>query len=173
MKTNLTTATRMKRNLKFAALAFIGSIFMSLNVSAQNDETQIIQGMYGMQKRDIVSKSITLTAEEAPKFWAVYDGYETERKKLGSERLQIIADYASTYQTLTAEQADNLSNRVFASDMAYDKLHKTYYAKLKKEVGALKAASFFQLEGYLQSAVRFTIQDNIPFIAELERIKRG
>jgi len=161
----------MKHLFNSTVLVFV-FIISGFNIQAQTDETQIIQGMYGMQKRDIIQQNMNLTADEATKFWPVYDAYEAERKKLGAERLQILNEYVNAYPSLTNEQADNIVLRIFSSDQAFDKLHKTYYNKLKKEIGAIRASAFFQLEAYLQSAIRFTIQDNLPFISELEKNKK-
>jgi hypothetical protein len=165
----------MKQFFKLAIAASIALTLVNVNdVKAQAgaDETQMIQGMYGMEKRDIVKQYMVLSPPEADKFWKIYDEYEVERKKVGAERIQILMDYANAYSGMTNEQADNLMNRIFSSDMAYEKMRKTYYTKMAKELGALKAATFFQLEGYLQTAVRFTVQDNIPFIGELEKKKK-
>jgi len=43
---------------------------------------------------------------------------------------------------------------------------------MKPAVGALKASQFFQLEGYLRSAIKTTILDDIPFIGEIDRTKK-
>jgi hypothetical protein len=51
-------------------------------------------------------------------------------------------------------------------------LQKKYYKKLKKTVGATKAAQFLQMETYFQTMIRAEVQDAIPLIWEIER-KRG
>jgi predicted P-loop ATPase len=156
------------------SLVVATALFFSGKVNAQttNDETQLIQGMWGMEKRDIIDHYMKLSAEDSKKFWPIYDQYETERKKLGAERLQILREYAAAYEKLTPEQADNLVNRIFVSESNYQKMEKAYYTKIKTAIGAMPAANFLQLEEYLRTAIRFSIQDNIPFVGDLERQKK-
>jgi hypothetical protein len=49
-------------------------------------------------------------------------------------------------------------------------LSKTF-SKAKKVIGGKNAAKFVQLEQYLQTIIRSHIQDNIPFIDELDKTK--
>jgi hypothetical protein len=165
----------MKHSNHFYSRVFLTSFFIAFSFIAfaqTPDEVQVAQGLWGMQKRDIVNQYMNMKPEEASKFWPIYDAYETERKKLGAERLQAISDYVNNYNALTNEKADAIIMKMFSSDEAYTHLQKTYYEKFKKEFGALKAAEFMQIELYLQTAIRFSIQDNIPFIADLEKKKK-
>ena len=147
------------------------SVFACLTMSAQapKDEIKVIQGLYGMEKKEIVKEYISLTEAQAKKFWVFYDQYETERQKLGEARLNILSEYAAEYDNLKDQKADELIMRAMDNDMAFDKFYQKQYAKLKAEVGALKAAQFFQLENYLQIMIKSEIQDNIPFIGDLDK----
>ncbi len=158
----------MKRTIKSTLLGISVLLVSSLSAQQPMDEIKIIQGLYGVEKREIIKQYYKLTDEESKKFWPFYDQYEAERQKLGSDRLTIINEYAAAYENLKPEQADKLVLRVFDNDLALDKLNKKQYTKLKGELGAVKAASFFQLESYLKTMVQSEIQDNIPFIAELD-----
>ena len=52
--------------------------------------------------------------ENADRFWEIYDQYEAERKQLGTNRIQIIADYAKSYQTISDEEILDLFKRTKA-----------------------------------------------------------
>lgn len=41
-----------------------------------------------------------------------------------------------------------------------------YYGKMKKDLGAKTAAHFLQLDDYIQTAIKFEILDELPFIGE-------
>jgi hypothetical protein len=43
---------------------------------------------------------------------------------------------------------------------------------MKKQVGALEAAKFIQVESYFQTAIRSEVQDAIPLIGEIDRTKK-
>jgi hypothetical protein len=157
-------------------VAALGLCMFTASVStaqgSQKDEIQLIQSAYGIEKREIVKEYIKLSDADAQKFWATYDEYEAERQKLGKDRINILSEYAMSYDTLKDAQADRLAMRTFDNELEFDKLHKKYYGKVKKDLGALKAAAFFQLESYLQTTVLYELQDNIPFIGELDKKKK-
>jgi hypothetical protein len=135
-------------------------------VAQTNDDVQILQSIYGKEKRDVVTLMMNLSEADGAKFWPIYDVYEAERKKLGAERAAIITEYAKNYSSLTDAKADELMARIFKNDLSVDKLHKSYYAKVKKALSPMKAAQFFQIEVYLQNQIRAAISDSLPFIGE-------
>ena len=57
------------------------------------------------------------------------------------------------------------------NNIAYDKLYSSYYDKVKKAIGATNATKFIQLEIYLQTEIRSSLQNTIPFVGELEMTK--
>ena len=134
------------------------------------DDVALVESIWGIEKRAIISDYMKFTPEELEKFVPVYDAYSDEMKKLGEERIQIISEYANNYSTLTNEKADQLMVRALANNENIDKLMKKYYAKIKKEISPIRAAQFMQLEWYLQTAIRSEIQSEIPFIGELDRL---
>lgn len=155
------------KNLLVLALFFTAFRFAA--AQTLTDEIQIIQGLYGMEKQKAVEEAMALTPEEAANFWPVYEKYETERKKLGADRLSVIADYAANYAGLTDQKAGELAERIFRNDLAFDKLHRKHFNVFKKSVGALKAAQFMQIESYLQNSVRVAIANELPFIGEIKK----
>jgi hypothetical protein len=155
-------------------LLFIG-IVISLNTIAQStmkEDVDIIQSVYGKSKKELVSGYMQLTGAQSDAFWKVYDAYEVERKVLGQKKIQLINAYAENYVNLTDEKADELAKATLKNSTDYDKLHITYYEKCKKAIGALGAAKFIQAEIYLQTTIRSAIQDEIPFIGEIDRTKK-
>jgi hypothetical protein len=158
-----------QKSIKAGAILFLSFLATSSWAQSAKDEVSIIQSLYGMEKRDAIKEVMELNDIDASKFWPIYDAYEIERKKLGAERIDIISEYAANYTSLTDAKADELANRVFKNNLAFDKLEKTYYGKVKKALSPLKAAQFMQVESYLQNAIRYAVQDELPFIGEFKK----
>ena len=148
-------------------------LFLSASAQLTNDDVNLIQAMYGKDKRDLLQQYMKFddTTSSAP-FWKLYDSYETERKKLGQDFISVLQDYANNYDKLDDKKADELIMRVSSNNIAYENLYMKYYKKMKPVVGALKASQFFQLEGYLRSAIKTTVLDEIPFIGEIDKTKK-
>jgi len=145
-------------------------LFFSASAQLTTDDVNLIQSMYGKDKRDLMQEYMQFKDSTSAKaFWTVYDSYEADRKKLGMDFIKIIQDYAENYETLDDKKADALVSRMSANNIAFENLYAKYYSQMKAAVGALKASQFLQLESYLRNAVRITILDEIPFIGELDK----
>lgn len=128
-------------------------------------EVEIFQEAIGLEKKVAIANSMEL-GEDASNFWRIYDEYEVQRKKLGLERIKVIADYAMSYPNISDEEIQALFKRTNAFKKSFAKLQKTYFKRMKKEVGASKAAQFWQLETYFNSIVQAEIYSQLPFIGE-------
>jgi hypothetical protein len=158
----------MKKLLVVLLFTISGNLFSQ---SSSKDEVAIIQSIYGKSKTDIVSGAMELTAAETAAFQPIYDSYEEERKALGRKKLEIINDYVENYNSLTAEKADALMKANLKNNLDVEKLLAKTYEKVKKAIGATNAVKFIQLEIFFQTTIRMEIQDNIPFIGEIEKLK--
>ena len=156
----------MKKLLFIIAIAASSTAFAQ---SSMKEDVDIIQGIYGKSKKELVNSYMQLTGTQATAFWKVYDEYEVERKALGQKKVQLISDYAEHYVSLTDAKADDLAKATLKNSMDFEKLQAKYYEKTKAVIGALNAAKFIQAEIYLQTTVRSAIQDAIPFIGDIDR----
>lgn len=151
-------------------LAFF--IFCSVSAQMTKDDINLVQAMYGKNKRDLMQSYMHFKdSASATAFWKLYDGYEVERKKLGQDYIKILDDYANNLEKLNDAKADALVTRMVANNQAYENLYAQYYKRMKPVVGALSASQFFQLESYLRSVVKIKVMDDIPFIGEIDRSK--
>ncbi len=134
---------------------------------AQSNQTEIeiIQEAFGLDKKVAVANFMELD-EAAESFWKIYDEYEAERKELGKNRIKIIADYAESYPTISDEEILALFKRTEAFKKSFAKLQKTYFNRMRKEVGTSRAAQFWQLESYFNAMIQAEIYSQIPFIGE-------
>ena len=148
-------------------LGFVMSIVMGSFAQTQN-EVDIIQSAFGMQKDEIVKAFVQPSKESADTFMALYNEYEVKRKEIGKKRIAVLGEYAKEWENITDEQADELMKDVFAINIEYDKLIKSYYNKIKKVSGAKVATQFYQVETYISTYIRYTIYENIPFVGEEE-----
>ena len=143
----------------------------SLIVKAQSsDDINLVQSLWGMEKKAIVEEYMDLSAEEESLFWTEYDVYETSRKELGKERIAIINAYVENFESLSDEKATELMNKAIANNIAIQKLAKKTFKKLSKLISPVKAAQFIQLENYFIISIQMYLQENLPFIGELENL---
>ncbi len=128
-------------------------------------EIEILQEMFGLEKKIAVANLMDL-GDSADSFWALYDEYEAERKKLGNERIKVITEYANNYPDISDEKILELFKQTATIKKSFDKLQKAYFDRMRKEIGVSKAAQFWQLESYFSSVIQANIYSQIPFIGE-------
>ena len=101
-------------------------------------------------------------------FWKDYDAYEATRLELGKRRIRLVENYANSIMSLSADKATEMVNEETAITMEFKKLQKTYYKRMTKTLGEVKAAQFYQFENYLNNIINLGIQENIPFVGEID-----
>ncbi len=151
----------MKKIILFAVCGLL-----AFNVKAQSntDEIALIQSMYGIEKKQLITDHMKLTETESPLFWPVYDKYEAERKVLGKERMELIIDFAKNYESMNDEKATALVNATISNHEAFSKLQRKAFKEMSKAITPLRASQFIQFENFLETAIRSEISEQLPFI---------
>ena len=142
------------------------------NAQSGDPELDYIKKAYSKEKKTIVDEYMDLNAADSAKFWPVYAKYEAAREKLSVARIKLIDEYVSNVANLSAEAATRIGDGVLKNTLNVDKLNIEYFGKMKKAIGAVKAAQYIQLETYLQTTWRAVVQDNIPLIGELDKTQQ-
>ncbi len=142
---------------------------ISVGAHAQTrSELELIKDIFKVEKKAVVADFLKLTDAQASIFWPIYDKYEAERSEISNMRIDNITKYVDQYLTLTDEQADVLAKKSLEINTKTLALRKKYYKTVTKELGALKAASFMQLEEYIALAIDASIYDSLPIVGEIK-----
>ena len=152
---------------KLLLLAFLIPC-LTLSAQSNKEEIEMYQAIFGMEKKEITSKLVSLTEENQESFWAIYDEYETERKAIGQKRIDLLNKYAQMYSDIDEENVTELVKGAMDIRAQNDKLIKTYYNKIYKGVGHVAAAQFYQLEHYFLSEINVAIYSQVPMVGELK-----
>lgn len=153
----------MKKVLFLLAFAIFGG-----QAIAQNNEAEMMMSMFKVEKKALLMDFLKLNEDEATLFWPVYEEFTMDRGELSKKRIALITKYSEEYNTITAEQIDELVGESFANRAAIEKLHKSYYKKFKKAVGAKRAAQFVQYERFVDNAINTELNNNLPLIGEMD-----
>ena len=159
----------MKKVLLIVLVSLTTGVFAQ---STSKEDLDVIQGIYGKSKKELAAAYMAIPESQSVAFWKVYDEFEAERKVLGQAKMAVINDYAANYENLTDESADKIAKAGLKNNIDYQKLFANYYNKYKKVVGAVTAAKIIEFENYMQTAVQSEIQESIPFIGEIEMLKK-
>jgi len=141
------------------------------NVKADEAVARITDAQIDLMRKDIrdmrkqiVAANMTLTGDEAAKFWPIYDSYIKEAIKLNDVRYGLIKEYAANYTTLTDAQAADYIRRWSGVDESQVKLRMQWITKFEEAIGAKKAAVFAQIDRRLLLMIDLQISSQLPLI---------
>jgi hypothetical protein len=144
----------------------ITGLFLATFAWAQSnkEEVDLVQAAFGMEKKQVVADFVKPSDAQKVAFWKLYDQYETQRKKLGKQRIVLLQQYADQYLTMTPAKADAWTLKVIDLQKKTDALIVTYYGKVKLISDGLVATQFYQIENYILTAIRGKILQEVPFV---------
>jgi len=143
------------------SILFITCFSFSNIAQTNQDEVQLMQSLYGMEKRDIVAEFIELNDSQQKEFWLLYDEYEIKRQEIGKERFRLLSSYVNDYGEVKPENADNFMKQVIPLRIKSDKLVDNYYKKVKTKTDPIVAMQFYQIENYLFDAIKMELLEEI------------
>jgi Spy/CpxP family protein refolding chaperone len=145
-----------------AAQSASGAGAQSNNVSEQ--DIQMLRADLRAQRKQITAQNMVLTADEATKFWPIFDQYRQEAIKPNDERWAVIKDYAANYDTMTDAQAQDYIKRLTAVDQQLLSLRMKYVPVFEKVISPKKTALWFQIDRRVDLLINLQLSTKIPMI---------
>jgi len=113
-------------------------------------------------RADIMAKNLSLTADQAAKFWPVFEKYQKEQNALIDEQFKILKQYADNYEKLDDAGALALMNSHLEGNAKMLALRKKWLGEFQKAVPAKLAVRAMQIDERLSLAAQFEIASEIP-----------
>jgi Spy/CpxP family protein refolding chaperone len=147
---------------KPAAQSVSGAGAQSNNVS--DKDIEMLRADLRAQRKQITAQNMTLTADEATKFWPIFDHYRQEAIKPNDERWAVIKDYASNYDTMTDAQAQDYIKRSTAVDQELHALRMKYVPVFEKVISPKKTALWYQIDRRIDLLINLQLSAVIPMV---------
>ncbi len=153
----------MRRTFLMLAAA---TLAISAPLSAQTEEAylELLRSDLRQGKSDLITEAMQFTVDQANVFWPIYREYDAELTVLGDEYLDLLRTYAENYENLSEEMAKELVERVFDHEARRAELLKTYFKRISRELDAVTAARFVQLERQIDLLIDVQIASQVPLI---------
>jgi Spy/CpxP family protein refolding chaperone len=139
-----------------------GAGAQSYSVSEQ--DIQMLRTDLRAQRKQITAQNMALTADEATKFWPIFDQYRQEAVKPNDERWAVVKDYAASYNTMTDAQAQDYIKRLTAVDQQLLSLRMKYVPVFEKVISPKKTALWFQIDRRVDVLINLQLSTVIPLI---------
>jgi hypothetical protein len=115
-------------------------------------------------RKELMARNMTLTADEATKFWPVFDQYRKEAIKPNDERWALIKEYAANYNTMTDAQAQDYMKRAETVDQQLLALRLKYVPVFEKVISAKKTALWYQIDRHIDLMINLQLSSMIPMV---------
>ena len=113
---------------------------------------------------DVMAKGLTLNAEQAAKFWPMFDAFQKEQKAIIDAQLKSLVKYRDTYKTMSDADALAYANSLLARDQNIHDLRVKYLAKFQTVVPTRVAARAIQLDRRLGLVGQVKVSSQVPLI---------
>jgi Spy/CpxP family protein refolding chaperone len=115
-------------------------------------------------RADLLAKNMTLTAEQAAKFWPLFEQYQKEQNVIMDAQLAGLQKYADSYEAMDDASALALMNAHFDRDARMNALRQKYLGEFQKVLPARLAARVMQIDRRLALATQMELASRIPLV---------
>jgi hypothetical protein len=129
-----------------------------------NEAVALTRAGMASDRKQIIAANMEMTADEAAKFWPVYDEYQKAMMKASDRKVGAILKYAKNQMTLTDAMATELIQDAMKSDMERMQTRQAWAPKFAAVLPGKKFARFFQLENKIDALVNVAMADEIPLV---------
>jgi Spy/CpxP family protein refolding chaperone len=114
------------------------------------------------ERADIIAKNVSLTTEQAAKFWPLYQSYQKEQNAIMDEQLKAIQRFIESFDSLDDASALALINGHFDRDTRMTELRKKWLAQFQQTLGTKLAVRVMQIDRRLSLMHQLLFTSKIP-----------
>ena len=115
-------------------------------------------------RTDIIARNVSLTPEQAGKFWPVFDKYQKEQSAIMDAQLKGIQQYAEKYESLDDASALALMKAHLDRDQRMVTLRLKWFEEFQKVLPARLAARVMQIDRRISLAHQMDFAAQIPLV---------
>jgi Spy/CpxP family protein refolding chaperone len=116
------------------------------------------------QRADLMAKNLTLTGEQAAKFWPVFNAYQKEQNAIMDEQLQGIQKYVVSSESLDDASALAFMKTHLDRDAKMTALRQKWLGEFQKVLPTKLAVRAMQIDRRLSLAAQAEIASQIPLV---------
>lgn len=132
--------------------------------SINDKDVELLRANLRANRKELMARNMNLTADEATKFWPVFDQYRKEAIKPNDERWALIKEYAANYNTMTDAQAQDYMKRAETVDQQLLALRLRYVPVFEKVISAKKTALWYQIDRHIDLMINLQLSSMIPMV---------
>ena len=157
----------MKKVILFFLFLFCSLSFGQVE-SFESDYIQMLKEDIQGVSRQIVAENLSLTEDQANKFWPIYDEYDAAYDKLVDERVKVIEEYIMNYYGIDDEVGKDLISKSFDLKYRAIDIQKEYIDKMLEVLPISVVGKFFQIDNRIAAIIDISRMASLPLLREEE-----
>ena len=156
------------RYSKMLCVAVVGLALLAATSRADQTTTEMdsVRDAIRANRKAVVTANLNLTDEEATKFWPLYEEYLKELNALQDRLAKVVEQYAKQYETLSDDEASNLTAAYVLEEEQRAKLRHTYLPRFATVLPGKTLARLYQVENKFDAVVRYELATAIPLVKQ-------
>jgi hypothetical protein len=118
------------------------------------------------EKKKIIALNMSLTEDEATKFWPVYDQYIADITKPYDQFYGSVKDFVGKQKTMTDAEASAFMKRWGQLLVEIAQTRQRYIPIIEKVIPPKKSAMFFQIDRRLYSLLELQVVTEMPILSQ-------
>ncbi|HZJ53759.1 MAG TPA: hypothetical protein VFD38_06430 [Myxococcaceae bacterium] len=110
------------------------------------EQLEKLRAEFRAGKSDLIAKNVSLTPDEAAKFWPLYKQYDAAGKALNDKRFDLLMKYLDAGEKADPAMAASVVKASLQRDVDLAKLRIDYAPRFAKVLPKAKAMRFLQVE---------------------------
>lgn len=123
---------------------------------------QAVRADLQSERADIMAKNMTLTSEQAAKFWPVFNTYQQQQNAIMDDQLKTVQRFIESFETMDDAAALALINAHFDRDARMTALRQKWLGEFQSVLGTKLAVRVMQIDRRLSLAHQMQIAARIP-----------
>jgi Spy/CpxP family protein refolding chaperone len=115
-------------------------------------------------RADVLAKNLTLSADQAAKFWPVFEKYQKEQNAIMDAQLKSIHKYVEGYNTLDDAGALAMINAHLERDTKMTALRRQWLAEFQKVLPTKLAVRAMEIDRRLSLAAQMEVASELPLV---------
>jgi len=145
----------MKNKIEYGLLGLLFCV--QYNIQAQKAK---MKDRIEPLKIAYITQKLSLTSEEAQKFWPIYNKLSEDLKKLRSNTKDKLADELSELATMSDAEAEKTLNEMLNYKISEAEMIKKYAAEFKKVLPTKKVVMLYKAENDFKRELLKKLRDN-------------
>ena len=152
--------------VSFTAASLVVCTFgLSGPASAQSSQKQLDIAAARAQRKATVGANMNLTADEATRFWPVYDAYEAKMDRVEDRHVRELKEFAAKYANFTDADAKKKLDEVMAIQQARLDVQRQFIPQFLGAISQVKVTRFYQIDNKIQALIQCDIAQLVPLAA--------